>query len=315
MELPTAPVSFPGYGRPRINPCQARRRESCDVFCMTYRPPSFLATTLWRIETSLSEPLDLARLASEAGVSGPHLVRAFREVVGLPPIAFVRARRLSEAARALAGGAPDILDLALASGYGSHEAFSRAFQSHFGCSPRDARSPEFRTRIQTRIMEPRMIDTTALPTLDTPEIRNRDTLEIVGLADRFDFESIPRIPALWASLAGREAEIEGAEPHIAYGASYDQGETGFRYIAGYPVAPGSAIPRGMVRVTAPAGRYAVWVHDGPVGDMHKTMRAIFETGLRDAGLTFRPAPELERYDNSFDPRTGAGRVELWIPIV
>jgi hypothetical protein len=36
-----------------------------------------------------------------------------------------RVRRLSQAAAELAAGAPDILPLALASGYGSHEAFTR----------------------------------------------------------------------------------------------------------------------------------------------------------------------------------------------
>ena len=50
----------------------------------------------------------------------------------MSPMAYVRARRLSDAARALIAGAPDILRLALDSGYASHEAFSRAFKSQFG---------------------------------------------------------------------------------------------------------------------------------------------------------------------------------------
>ena len=35
----------------------------------------------------------------------------------------------------LAKGAPDILDLALDTGYESHEAFSRAFRAQFGATP------------------------------------------------------------------------------------------------------------------------------------------------------------------------------------
>jgi len=40
---------------------------------------------------------------------------------------YVRGRQLTEAARCLASGAPDILAIALEAGYGSHEAFTRAF--------------------------------------------------------------------------------------------------------------------------------------------------------------------------------------------
>jgi methylphosphotriester-DNA--protein-cysteine methyltransferase len=41
---------------------------------------------------------------------------------GISLIAYLRGRRLSEAAKALAAGAPDIFSVALDAGYGSHEA-------------------------------------------------------------------------------------------------------------------------------------------------------------------------------------------------
>ena len=48
--------------------------------------------------------------------------------------------------------------------------------------------------------------------------------------------------------------------------------------------------------------------------MHQTMPSIFDSGLPDVGLTARAAPEVEIYDNRFDPKTGLGSVELWIPV-
>ncbi len=88
-----------------------------------------------------------------AGVSRFHMVRAFAAATGLSVMRYVRARRLSEAARALADGAPDILALALEADYGSHEAFTRAFRDHFGVTPEavrglDAHRPpqDFRSR-------------------------------------------------------------------------------------------------------------------------------------------------------------------------
>src|SRR5438034_9522277 len=95
---------------------------------------------LWYIEGHLDDALTLDKIAGIGGVSRFHMVRAFAEVTGLSVMRYVRARRLSEAARALAGGAPDILTLALDADYGSHEAFTRAFRDHFGVTPETVRS-------------------------------------------------------------------------------------------------------------------------------------------------------------------------------
>src|SRR6202043_2123705 len=95
---------------------------------------------LWYIESHLAEELTLDEIAGVAGISRFHLVRAFAVATGFSAMRYVRARRLSEAARALAGGAPDILNLALDADYGSHEAFTRAFRDHFGVTPEAVRS-------------------------------------------------------------------------------------------------------------------------------------------------------------------------------
>src|SRR5258707_9653033 len=95
---------------------------------------------LWFVESHLADELTLDEIAGIAGISRFHMVRAFAAATGLSVMRYVRARRLSEAARALAGGAPDILTLALEADYGSHEAFTRAFPDHFGVTPEVVRS-------------------------------------------------------------------------------------------------------------------------------------------------------------------------------
>src|SRR6201996_8184951 len=113
---------------------------------------------LWYIEGHLAEPLTLDEIAGVAGVSRFHLVRAFTAATGLPVMRYVRARRLTEAARALANGAPDILRLALDADYGSHEAFTRAFRDHFGATPEAVRAGACLDRLT--LQEPVMIDST-----------------------------------------------------------------------------------------------------------------------------------------------------------
>src|ERR1700716_2898485 len=95
---------------------------------------------LWFIESHLADELTLDGISAIGGISRFHMVRAFAAATGLSVMRYVRVRRLSEAARALAHGAPDILTLALDAAYGSHEAFTRAFRDHFGVTPEAVRA-------------------------------------------------------------------------------------------------------------------------------------------------------------------------------
>src|SRR5205809_7213333 len=94
---------------------------------------------LWFIESHLADELNLDEIAGVAGISRIHMVRAFAAATGLSVMRYVRARRLSEAQRARAGRAPDLLTLALDADYGSDEAFPGAFRDHFGVTPEAVR--------------------------------------------------------------------------------------------------------------------------------------------------------------------------------
>lgn len=276
------------------------------------RTISLAAKALWHIESGREPALTLDRLAALCGVSPAHLVRAMRLSLGISPMAHVRARALTRAAERLAATDDGILEVALDAGYGSHEAFTRAFVAAFGTQPSDLRRGTPLSSLTLTEALP-MPDTSPV-TLAAPRIATREAFEATGMADHFTFGTIPTIPALWSAFSAREDEVASVHP-CAYGISYDttMGE-GFRYLAGHATAPGAEVPHGMTRLKVPAGRYAVFVHDGHVTQMHRTMQAIFDHGLRDAGLTARAAPELEVYDRRFDPETGTGQVELWIPV-
>ena len=87
----------------------------------------------------IQEPLDRETLASVAGFSIPHFHRVFTAHVGESAISYVRRVRLERAARKLRMGAVDITEVALAAGYDSHAAFSKAFKQQFEVSPREFR--------------------------------------------------------------------------------------------------------------------------------------------------------------------------------
>jgi AraC family transcriptional regulator len=85
------------------------------------------------------EPLNREVLAAVAGFSVPHFHRIFTRCVGESIAGYIRRVRLERAGRKLRMGAVDIAEVALAAGYDSHAAFSKAFKQQFGLSPSDFR--------------------------------------------------------------------------------------------------------------------------------------------------------------------------------
>jgi AraC family transcriptional regulator len=91
------------------------------------------------IHDHIQEPLDRETLAAVAGFSIPHFHRVFTAQVGESAASYIRRLRLERAGRKLRMGAVDITELALAAGYDSHAAFSKAFKQQFGVSPSEFR--------------------------------------------------------------------------------------------------------------------------------------------------------------------------------
>ena len=91
---------------------------------------------VWFIESHNGDEIDLDDIAATAAISDYHLSRAFGLVTGYSVMQYLRGRRLSEAARRLAQGAPDILAVALDAGYGSHEAFTARSAISSGLLPK-----------------------------------------------------------------------------------------------------------------------------------------------------------------------------------
>jgi AraC family transcriptional regulator len=104
------------------------------------------------IRDHIDEPLNREILADVAGFSIPHFHRIFTACVGENIASYVRRIRLERAGRKLRMGAVDITEVALAAGYDTHAAFSKAFRDHFGLSPSDFRQLDCRaaTKILTR---------------------------------------------------------------------------------------------------------------------------------------------------------------------
>jgi len=111
--------------RPRIGAAARDRRRAVDA--------------ARAIEARSSEPLDLAQLASEAGLSQFHFLRLFANVLGVTPHQYLVRSRLRHAARLLADEERAITDIAYDVGFGDLSNFVRTFHRAAGVSPRSFR--------------------------------------------------------------------------------------------------------------------------------------------------------------------------------
>jgi AraC family transcriptional regulator len=268
---------------------------------------------LWFIESHLAEALTLDEVADIAGVSRFHLVRAFAAATGLPVMRYARARRLTEAARALADGAPDILSLALDADYGSHEAFTRAFRDHFGLTPETVRSGACLD--QLKLQEPIMMDSTAFDQIKPPRFVSAKALLVAGIGERIEHaEGGAGIPNQWQRFQQTIHNVPSRVGTVAYGVCCNGDDSGFDYIAGVEVSDFSDPPREFARVRIPEQKYAVFTHSDHIATIRRTINTIWNQWLPSSGMKAADGPNFERYDDKFDPMTGNGGLEIWIPV-
>jgi AraC family transcriptional regulator len=268
---------------------------------------------LWYIECHLAGELTLDEISGVAGVSRCHMVRAFAAATGFSVMRYVRARRLTEAARSLAAGAPDILTLALDADYGSHEAFTRAFRDHFGLTPESVRG--LASIDDLKLQEPIQMNSSLFENIAPARFETSRPLLVAGVGDRYNHENGAGIPSQWQRFHQVVEDIPHRLGGVAYGVCCNGDDAGnFDYIAGVEVSDFSDLPRPFFRVRIPEARYAVFTHREHVSTVRRTINTIWNQWLPSSGFKFADAPNFERYDENFDPVTGNGGFEIWIPV-
>lgn len=274
---------------------------------------SLAAKALWIIERNSDQAISLGELARACGVSRSHLAHAFGSAIGVSAMQYLRGRRLSRAAEALAAGAPDILSVALDAGYNSHEAFTRAFRDRFGMTPESLRERgrvdglSLTTPIETGASgaQPRL----------RPRFEQHNRMQVVGLSAHYGFANTIGIPAQWQRFMALCGDIPYSTEDIPIGVAQVPDEQGrFRYLCGLEVARFDDIPSGLEAVVVAACHYAVFEHNGHVSGIYETYARIWNEALPEAGCVVADAPVIERHNATFDPSTGEGGLTLWIPL-
>ncbi len=233
------------------------------------------------IEGRLAEDLSPQDLAEVAGFSLHHFHRVFRGMTDESVMGYVRRLRLERAAQRLKYGESTVTEVAFSAGYGSHEAFTRAFSASFGRSPsayRDEAVAAFRN----------------VPIV----LRDEPPRRVLALRHRGAYEAC--FPT-WDQLmdwANERQLAEGRTPD--FGLCYDDPEVTDDDRVRYDVcvaAPERPVecPADIVARTVPGGRYAVATHHGPYETINDSYVALIGKWLPRRGVELHNEPVLEVY--------------------
>ena len=96
------------------------------------------------IEASLAERLDVATLASVAGMSTAHFATRFKQATGLPPHEAVIRLRLARSKELLADESQTIAAISAELGFSSQAHFTTVFRQRFGVTPAGWRETRLR---------------------------------------------------------------------------------------------------------------------------------------------------------------------------
>lgn len=101
-------------------------------------PPGLSSALDW-LENNIGERLTPAHLAKRAGLTPTRLARLIKRIFRLTPTQLIAQCRLAAASRQLTETDHSVAEIALACGFYDHSAFTRAFRSATGVSPREFR--------------------------------------------------------------------------------------------------------------------------------------------------------------------------------
>jgi len=274
------------------------------------------------VEEHLTDDLDVTEASRSLGTTEYHLRRMFSSLAGMPLSEYVRRRRMAVAAADVLGDG-DLLSIAVRFGYGSTEAFGRAFRSVHGVSPGDVRrnggplqtQPQLRFRLTVEGSTP----------MDT-RIVEKPAFRLIGHATRVPliYEGInPHIQAHIASLPVSEhTRLKGLSDTEPAGllqvsadvdVDYTEGSE-LTYMHGVAVGDTTEPPQDLDAIEIPAGTWAVFHTTGPHPDALQSVWAATATDWFPSNpWQLRPGPSIVTVlDRSPDFSTAT--CELWLPV-
>jgi len=127
------------HTRPRLNVFASLRQRAPAAQARGGLPPGAMRRVREYVDAHLGESMDLAELASIAGLSVFHFARQFKQSAGVTPHSYLVQRRVERAQDLLARTDLALSEIAVAAGFSDQSHLARHFRQMLGTTPREFR--------------------------------------------------------------------------------------------------------------------------------------------------------------------------------
>jgi len=283
------------------------------------------------IDDHLDQELDLATLAGVAHFSAFHFHRLFRAWTGEALGDYLRRRRLEMAAIRLRSQLKvPVLDIALGVGFGSAEAFARAFRTRFACTPtqwRKSKHDQIRRKLGQVSRKPGQAraaadkNNVASRRKEVPmkvRIIEREPVQVAYL--RHTGPPGEPVSRFWLETVVPWMATNNLFGRVRYGVSLDDPSVTkpeqCRYDACVEVGEKELLSGDAKRKVLPGGRYAALAFHGTAKEIGTAWDRLLRDWLPQSGLQLDGRAFFEHYpvDGQYDSKTGRFTCDICVPV-
>lgn len=257
-----------------------------------------LRRVLAHIEARADGDLSVEALSRVAAFSKFHFHRQFTQLLGMGVYEYVKLVRLRRASFQLAFRDHQIVEVALASGYESHEAFSRAFKKTFGQTPSEFRQAPAWTHWLSTYRQITQLRSENMKRKDEYQSEDVSIVDfgqtrVAALEHRGDprtlMDSVRKFIA-WRKENGLPPRLS-ATYNILYDDLHTTPSADYRFdVCAAITGKVADNAYGVVEKTIPAGRCAVLRHVGADDGLDAAVSYLYGTWLPSSGQELRDFP-------------------------
>lgn len=267
------------------------------------------------VEARFEEEVSLEELADEAAFSKYHFTRIFKALTKETVYEYVRKRRLTLAAKKLIDSNIPLIEIALNYGYGSQEAFSRAFKSYMGISPLQYRKKGIHyINLYKEVLSEDILLTKKAMLRHKSKIVHMPGFWIAGIPIESNVNN-HAIQKLWNVFNDQLTEQSiNHEKAKCYGYESINKNNEHYYIAAIEMDRINDVPVSWVRKYIPPNKYVVFYLDNIIENIPFAIEEIYKYEL--TRLNVKPALDfsIEVYAENFIANERSYLLEFVIPI-
>ncbi len=270
------------------------------------------------IHKNTNKNLTVKELADIAGFSQFHFHRIFSAYSGETLIYFMKRIRLEKSASQLLYTNANITEIALATGYETPSAYTKAFKQLFDINPSEYKETKnHRCTIQRNVEYGDLLRRLIMENF--VGIKEFDDINVVAVRKMGKYSEAAC--AAWEEVCkfvygnkiiNNESKMIG----IGYDNPVITSEENLRYDACITVKNKVKVEGNVFNSTVKGGKYAVFLHKGPYSNLMDTYNAIFSEWIPNNNKKLRDLPVFELYLNRDPRRTKPAnlRTEIYVPI-